>query len=181
MWRPSLLKPQAGPILDASSTALSWQHLHTPISFCERQAIPCQQVKLVWQVGALWALLDSASICAVAGSLGSHPPSPSFEADCAPATTSGRPSKRGRGAGAGEKRKSKKDDLRSKNREAQRRFREKQKYVSAPCPAIAGYARMLPGLSHLQTISKVASCKQADQLQTHCSGGGHCHLGCNYS
>ena len=41
--------------------------------------------------------------------------------------TSGRAGKRGRGAGAGEKRKSKKDDLRSKNREAQRRFREKQK------------------------------------------------------
>ena len=44
--------------------------------------------------------------------------------------TSGRPGKRGRGAGAGEKRKSKKDDLRSKNREAQRRFREKQKCAS---------------------------------------------------
>lgn len=41
--------------------------------------------------------------------------------------TSGRAGKRGRGTGAGEKRKSKKDDLRSKNREAQRRFREKQK------------------------------------------------------
>ncbi len=44
--------------------------------------------------------------------------------------TSGRAGKRGRGAGAGEKRKSKKDDLRSKNREAQRRFREKQKCAS---------------------------------------------------
>ena len=44
--------------------------------------------------------------------------------------TSSRPQRRAAGArgGTGEKRKSsKKDDLRSKNREAQRRFREKQK------------------------------------------------------
>lgn len=49
-----------------------------------------------------------------------------------PATTGGassRPQRRGSGGrGSGDRRKSsKKDDLRSKNREAQRRFREKQK------------------------------------------------------
>ena len=48
--------------------------------------------------------------------------------DGGPSATSGRSgARRGRGPGVGEKRKSKKDDLRSKNREAQRRFREKQK------------------------------------------------------
>ncbi|CAK0779114.1 hypothetical protein CVIRNUC_004698 [Coccomyxa viridis] len=60
------------------------------------------------------------------GSLGSQAPSPTV--DGGPSATSGRSgARRGRGPGVGEKRKSKKDDLRSKNREAQRRFREKQK------------------------------------------------------
>ena len=66
--------------------------------------------------------------CAGAGSLGSQAPSPTV--DGGPSATSARSgARRGRGPGVGEKRKSKKDDLRSKNREAQRRFREKQKYA----------------------------------------------------
>lgn len=52
--------------------------------------------------------------------------------------------KRGKGGkagaeAAGRRRSSKKDELRSKNREAQRRFREKQKCALAPaCACIAG-------------------------------------------
>ena len=74
--------------------------------------------------------------CAGAGSLGSQAPSPTV--DGGPSATSGRSgARRGRGPGVGEKRKSKKDDLRSKNREAQRRFREKQK-CALFLPALPG-------------------------------------------
>ena len=75
---------------------------------------------------------------------------PSPTVDGGPSATSGRSgARRGRGPGVGEKRKSKKDDLRSKNREAQRRFREKQK-CALFLPALPGSPFVLKedGLFH---------------------------------